>query len=302
MNPADFVLGLDFGGTKIALATAGAEGDLLQRQDLPTLAERGANQAVARAIAAGQALVERTRAERGGTLVGVGVATMGVTLTDRVLMAPNVPGWDRLALPGTMRQAFPSIPVRIDNDVKAAATAELRWGALVGIQVGVYLNLGTGIAAALMADGHVLGGAHGAAGEIGYDLRTPSDAVGAREGHAPLEEAVGGKAFADRARALLGPTAMARDLFEADGTNPEIGAYVERVLAEIAFHVVNLAIALDPSRVVVGGGLMRAKAVVLPHLQRAVERSVPIPAEVVEAHFTLDATLMGAIALALEAG
>ena len=62
-------------------------------------------------------------------------------------------------------------PVTMATDVKAAALAEARWGALAGVDPGVYLNLGTGLAAAIVAGGRVLAGANGAAGEIGYNLR-----------------------------------------------------------------------------------------------------------------------------------
>ena len=62
----------------------------------------------------------------------------------------------------------------IDNDVNAAAAAELRWGALRGVDIGLYVNLGTGLAAALVVGGRVVPGAHGAAGEIGYLLVDPA--------------------------------------------------------------------------------------------------------------------------------
>jgi glucokinase len=64
--------------------------------------------------------------------LGIGIATMGITLEDQVLMAPNVAGWKWQAQPALMRQAFSLDAIRIENDVKAAASAELRWGALKG--------------------------------------------------------------------------------------------------------------------------------------------------------------------------
>src|SRR5262249_38966339 len=142
-NGRDFVLGLDFGGTKIALATANLAGEMVHRRTLATCAEQGAEQAVARTLASARDLVALTQAEQGGKLLSVGVSTMGITLEDRVLMAPNVPGWDALALPPLFRQAFETEVVCLANDVKVAALAELRWGALKGVQTGLYLNLGT---------------------------------------------------------------------------------------------------------------------------------------------------------------
>jgi glucokinase len=299
MNTHDFVLGIDLGGTKMALGTADTSGKLLQQQVLPTLAEQGADQAITRTIDAGRQLIERTMAEHGGQLGGVGVANMGITLEDRVLMAPNVPGWDRLALPSLMRQAFSIEKVCIENDVKAAATAELRWGALVGVDVGIYLNLGTGIATALIAHGRVSRGAHGAAGEIAYNLRQLHEELGVRHDRAPLEEFVGGRAIGERASLQFGEPLSAATIFQKAQSDPVARAFVEVTLTEIAFHVTNLAIALDPERIAVGGGLMHSKELILPHLTMQLERFVPFPPTLLEARFSGDAGLMGAVALAL---
>src|SRR5262249_424423 len=112
-----------------------------------------------------------------GRLVGVGVSTMGITFEDRIELAPNVQGWSRLRLPEMLRGQYPGVNIRIDNDVKAAAFAELTWGALQGADPGIYVNLGSGIAATIIAGGKVFAGAHGAAGEYGYWLRAPMDSV-----------------------------------------------------------------------------------------------------------------------------
>ena len=75
---------------------------------------------------------------------------------------------------------------------------------------GVYMNLGTGIAAGIVVGGEILQGAHGAAGEIGYLLTGPE--VLSRRQHevptgedipAPLEELVGGRAVPERTRTEL---------------------------------------------------------------------------------------------------
>src|SRR5690242_15324962 len=73
----DFVLAFDFGGTKLAVATADAAGALLLRDTVPTLPEEGAEAALVRAVRAGEGLLSATREARGGELRAVGVATMG---------------------------------------------------------------------------------------------------------------------------------------------------------------------------------------------------------------------------------
>ena len=298
----DFVLGIDLGGTKIALATADTNGTILYRQTIATLASQGAEQAIERTIASGRDLVEQTQRRWHGRLAGVGIATMGITLDDRVLMVPNVPGWDRLALPSQMQQAFVLDAIRIENDVKAAACAELRWGALAGVETGLYLNLGTGIAATLVVNGRILHGTHGAAGEIAYNLRHLHDEQGFSAGKAPLEEFVGGGAIRERVRLRFGAESTVEEIFRkatAAPLDPEARAFVEATLTEIAFHLTNMTIALDPERVVIGGGLMRSKALILPRLAAHIRRFVPFPPQVEEAHFSHDAGIRGAIALAI---
>jgi glucokinase len=65
-------------------------------------------------------------------------------------------------------------------------------------------------------------------------------------------------------------------------------------------HVANLAIAVDPSVISVGGGLMGAADSILPVLQNAVQAAVPFPPRIVPAHFRYDAALHGAAAMALD--
>lgn len=299
MNDAGFVLGIDLGGTKMALATAYLDGTIVQRQVLATQADQGSEQAIARVIAAGQQLVAQTQKELGAGLASVGISTMGITLEDRVLLAPNVPGWDRLGLPRLMRESFSIQAIRIANDVKAAAAAELRWGALVGTDTGLYLNLGTGFAAALIVGERVVEGAHGAAGEIAYNLRQLHEERGFYHQRAPLEEFLGGGAIGERARLHFEGVSTAREIFQLAQTNAEARAFVEAILTELAFHVTNLAIALDPERIVIGGGLMASQEMIVPRLDAHVKRFVPFPPPVLAARFTQDAGLMGAIALAL---
>ena len=188
------------------------------------------------------------------------------------------------------------MPTRVDNDVNAAATAELHWGGLAGTGTGLYVNLGTGTGAALIAFGRVVPGTHGAAGEIGYLLREPGE-PGHSRGHAPLEEYTSGSGLAARGSALLGRPVTAAGL-SAMRDDPEVAALLDDAAAAVAMAVANLTTFLDPERVVVGGGMATA---FLPALRCAVDRAVPFPPPVETATFVDDAPLIGALALAVEA-
>lgn len=299
MTRSPIVLGLDFGGTKIAVALCDLAGARLGATTLDSFPDDGAAAALARAVAAGRALLET--ATPNGFLAAVGAATFGIPFEDRVELAPTIPGWESLAFGRELRAAFPGVPVELATDVKAAAQAEARWGALVGHDPGLYLNLGTGLAAAIVADGKVVTGAHGAAGEIGYNVRDVSDVGAPLAQRITLEDAVSGKALAATASAELGRPTTTTQLFEQAASDPVAAALVDEFVRELAMHVVNLAVAVDPARIVVGGGMVRSWARLAPGLRRALDAAVPFPPELVTAEFPFDAPLIGALALGVEA-
>ncbi|MFB9924767.1 ROK family protein [Amycolatopsis halotolerans] len=295
MTSEDLILGIDFGGTKVALGLSDRTGTLRATRRLDTDAEAGAEQVVARALAAAVELAS------GAQPAAIGVVSPGIVLPDRILLAPNVPGWEELHLAELVSAAFPAVPVAVGTDAKAAALAEWTWGTLAGADPAVFLSLGTGIAAAVLVGGRLLTGANGAAGEIGYNLRTPQDTDGFAGGAAPLEEAVGGRWLGTRATALLGRPVTAGELFALARENTEAKELVTSALDELSMHVANLAIAFDPSRIAVGGGLVRSADVLLPALRERLAAAVPFPPELVPARFDQDAALLGAVALALRA-
>jgi predicted NBD/HSP70 family sugar kinase len=291
------VLGLDFGGTKIAMAVCGLSGDRLGAATVGSGGELGAQASFERGVSVARDLLAAKAPGRG--LAAVGVSTFGIPYEDRVELAPAISGWDQLALGRELRAAFAGAQIRMATDSKAAAQAEARWGALAGYDPAVYLNLGTGLSAAIVLGGRVLSGANGAAGEIGYNLRAISDVGTALGARVPLEDMVSGQALARRVDG--GPPMVAADVFEAAARNPELDALVTDFVTELAFHLVNLAIALNPARIAVGGGMVRSWARLQPSLERALRAGVPFPPELVLARFPADAPLIGAVALAIDA-
>ena len=96
MTEPGLIVALDFGGTKMATAVAGSDGEILDAATIPTQPAEGADRAIQRILDAATGLAGR---EQGiDQVAAVGVSTMGITRADRVLFAPNVPGWERLAI------------------------------------------------------------------------------------------------------------------------------------------------------------------------------------------------------------
>jgi glucokinase len=337
------VLGFDFGGTKIATAVCDLTGNRLASATVSTGAaaaaasepgaaepasDRSAHAIFGRGIQAARDLLAATAP--GSELAAVGAATFGIPFEDRVELAPAIDGWESLALGRELRAAFEGAEVRMATDAKAAATAEVRWGALNGFDPGVYLNLGTGLAAAIVIGGQVVSGGNGAAGEIGYNLRAVSDVGRPLGRRVPLEGVVSGQGLARQASrrgpgsrrpggpglAGYGPGGPGRggpadhaagqltaaDIFAAAPGHPELDALLTSFVSELAFHLVNLTMCINPVRISVGGGMVRSWKRIRPQLEQALNAGVPYPPELVVARFPYDAPLLGAVALAVDAG
>ncbi|MGO8956416.1 MAG: ROK family protein [Streptosporangiaceae bacterium] len=298
MSHPPVVVGIDFGGTKIAVAVCDLAGNKLAAAVVDNGGDRGAKAAFDHGIQTARDLLIGCSAE--DSLAAVGVATFGIPFEDRVELAPSIDGWGSLPIGRELRAAFPGASIRMATDAKAAAQAEARWGSLAGFEPAVYLNLGTGLAAAVVIGGTVLAGSHGAAGEIGYNLRSRDD-VGLPTGERiPLEEMVSGLALRRRATAL-GRELTAAEVFAGGSQDAALAEVITDFVEELAFHLVNLAILVNPARIAVGGGMTRSWDKIGPGLAEALSRGVPYPPELVLADFPHEAPLLGAVALAIDA-
>jgi glucokinase len=293
------VVGLDFGGSKIAVAVADLAGKRLGSGRVQTEPSLGARWNLERGIAAARGLLGNVASGR--ELAAVGACTFGIPATYGIRLAPAIPGWGGLSLGLELAAAFGTRAVSVATDVKAAAAAEARSGALVGHDPGLYVNLGTGLAVGIVCGGKVVSGANGAAGEIGYSLRQPSDLEADRADRVVLEEVVSGMAVSAAGTRLTGEELSAADVFAAETEDARLGGALDDFVRELSFHLVNLAVALDPSRIAVGGGMAGSWGRLEAPLRRALDANVPYPPELVLGAYPFDAALVGAIALGVEA-
>jgi glucokinase len=285
-------LGFDFGGTKCAIALGSSDGAVVDEAAIKTAAYTTADALVDAALLRGHALL------RGREAAAVGVATMGITREEGVDLAPNVAGWSRLHLPAALRAHFPGVPVRVENDVKAAHRAEIRWGALRGRGPSAYLNLGTGVALSLALDGRIVDGAHGAFGEMAYAWRPDEPGYGV--GRAPLEERLGGGAL-DREVSRRFHVASLSEAFSLRVERADIAGFLNERLAEIGWWVGQALLLLDVEVLCVGGGIARHLQVFGPSWEAQWGGRLPFPPELTRARFAERAGVMGALTLAWEA-
>jgi glucokinase len=156
-------IGVDLGGTKLASAAFTDRGELLYRESVPLAQRRGAD--------VGSLIADRVR-EIGGKYgcEGAGVCIPGLYRAARgTVWAPNIPGWDDYPLLDELRSALgDASPVTIDSDRAAYILGETWRGAAQGARDAIFLAVGTGIGAGILADGRVLRGHGDVAGAIGW--------------------------------------------------------------------------------------------------------------------------------------
>jgi len=298
MDDVPVVVGFDFGGTKTAVAVSDVAGRRLADVIIPTVPGQGATRNLLRGIESANGLPDSVY---GARLLSVGAATFGIPGDNGIDLAPAIPGWSELHLESALADTFPTARIAVATDVKAAALAEFETGNLAGCDPGIYLNLGTGLAVAVVAGGAVINGRNGASGEIGYNLRSVADVGRAAADRILLEDAVSGMGLSRLASVGREEGVTAAQVFAGAAQDQRWAGLVDDFIAELAFHLVNLTIAVDPSRVVVGGGMTAAWDRVHGPLRRALDAAVPFPPELMPARFPFDAPLRGALLLALAA-
>ncbi len=164
---ADWIAGIDIGGTKIAAGLVDANGKLSRRLSIPTQAEQGAETSLQQVFAAIEQIL--SQCPSGDRVLGVGLGAPGPVqmATGRVINPPNLPGWHEVPLKKLVEDRS-SLPARLDNDANAAGLAEVLWGAGRGLRHVFYVTVSTGIGTGIILNRKIYHGKHGYAGEGGH--------------------------------------------------------------------------------------------------------------------------------------
>ncbi len=247
------VLGIDVGGTNIRAGLFNpADGSLHCVRSTRTEAATGARYSLMRVADLAREVAEQGRA--------AGLTPCGVGIGVPELVSPEGQIESRCSLAWRAYQVRSILAgygeVTIASDVIAASLAEARMGAGRGHRVFLYVTVGTGISCALVIDGKPFTGAHGHA--ISFASGATAAARGARRAAAlePLEARASGPGILRRAKARglreRDAIAVCRAALEGPGIARDI---VDEAATELAIHVAILTNALDPTLVVLGGGL-----------------------------------------------
>jgi fructokinase len=258
------LLGVDLGGTKIEVAALSRDdGRFLLRERVPT--PRGGYDAVLQAIAALVAHAERNLAVAGLPL-GVGIPGC-VSPATGLVKGANSTFLNGHAIDRDLQRLLQR-DVRVENDANCLAVSEAVDGAAAGAQVVFGVILGTGVGAGIAIDGRVWRGLHGIAGEWGHnpapriegDERMPRMACWCGRGECNETLLSGPGLVADHVR-HGGAVADARALVASAASGDAAScASLERHAERLARALAQVINVLDPSAIVLGGGLSQMNA------------------------------------------
>ncbi len=213
------LLGIDIGGTKMALSIGNEKGEVLVDQRFPTDAD-DPQATLECAAETGQELLVRAGLTA-GQIDAVGISSPGPMCSRRrmILQTPNMKGWDHFKIGDFFEERF-GRPTFMQNDANAAGLAEYLFGAQKGKDL-LYLTMSTGIGAGIVANGEVLAGVNDLGGEAGHitlDLNGPLCGCGK---HGCWEAYCGGKNFADQLRADIISFGVRTKILDEAGGDPE---------------------------------------------------------------------------------
>ena len=168
-------IGIDLGGTNIAVGVVSEAGSILSETSAKTLAERP-YQEVIRDMAACvmKAVTKAGMTEADIASIGIGIPGVAQGDSGVVFNCTNL-GWINVPL-RTEMQKYINKPVFIDNDANVAALAESYFGISAGYKSSVMITLGTGVGGGIVINGRPWAGAHGRGGEIGHMTLVPDGA------------------------------------------------------------------------------------------------------------------------------
>jgi len=308
-------VGVDVGGTKVLGGVVDTSGKVLatSRRDTP----REGGSALTKTIA--EVALELIKEH---TVTAVGVSAAGFVSSDRktMLATPNIADWNGVQLDVELTKLI-GLPVVIENDANAAAWGEAKFGAGRNQAHMMMLTIGTGVGGGIVINNELYRGAFGVAAEFGHLRVVPEGHLCGCGARGCFEQYASGSALLRHAReAISASPDLARNLLaRGDGTIDGLtgqaitdAAREGDAVALAAFQttaqylgagIASLAVLLDPSCVVIGGGVIDAGEILLAPTREAMKRYMPFAGkhpypEIVAAELGNEAGLVGVADLA----
>lgn len=304
-------IGIDIGGTNTAYGFVNRRGEILQKGSIPTTGHNHP-QAYMDALAATLAPLINSLGSRNIKGVGIG-APNGNFFTGEVIFAPNLP-WKGVVIPMVkMAEAALGLKATLTNDANAAAIGEMMYGAAKGIKDFILVTLGTGVGSGFVANGQLIYGHDGFAGELGHVIAVRDGRMcgcGRRGCLEAYTSATGIVATANEwlqqhpgDSMLRNKAITAKMIHEAAEQGDELALHLFDYTARILGQTLADAVAItSPQAIILFGGLARAGDLLMVPLKQYMEENLLniyknkvqlIPSALPDA----DAAILGASAL-----
>jgi len=280
-------IGIDVGGTKVLGGVVTESGEILTtaRRDTPREGGRALTQAIADVA---------NELSREFQVESIGVSAAGFISSDRqtILATPNIAGWNGVNLDKELTEILGKRIV-LENDANAAAWGEFKFGAGRGRKDLMLLTLGTGVGGGLILDGALFRGAFGIGAELGHLRIVPDGHLCGCGMRGCLEQYASGSALLRHAReAISASPDIARNLLSrGDGTldglrgqhiteaaregDPVALAAFNTLASYLGAGIASLCAVIDPSCIVLGGGVIDAGELFLGPTREAALRLIP---------------------------
>ena len=290
-------VGVDVGGTNVKVALVDKTGSIVYTDTVPTRAEMGYEYTISNIIKAISDVIKESKVSK-DAVEGIGFGFPGQIDCDNgiVRLAPNIPGWVDIPIADIVSKEF-GVPVKVDNDVRCAALAELNYGAGKGTTNMICITVGTGIGSGLIVNGKLVRGASNAAGELGHiKLQMEGGPLCGCGDQGCLEAFASGPAIVAMAEEYIkgGKSTKYRELAKNEITPYYVceaakqGDVVAKKIFEIIGTYIGTGLAsvvnlLNPEKIVIGGGVADAGDFLFNPIKEALKkRTMPIQGAAVQ--------------------
>jgi glucokinase-like ROK family protein len=317
INPRyGYIVGIDMGATHIGLILTDFSAHVLEEIEYPFSVAEGPEPCLQLVNGYLTELLNRAKLNINQiSAVGMGVPGPIVAESGAVSSPPIMPGWDDYPIRSHLEQLWHA-HVTLGNDAELGALGEWAYGAGRGEINLVYIKVGTGVGAGLLLDGHIYRGTMGLAGEIGHMTIQENGPLCSCGNHGCLEAMAGGQAIARKAREAIeaGRRTQLSAISPGNIHAVDVAAAAQRgdllaqqIITDAGVHlgiaVASLVNFLNPSVVVIGGGVSQLGDLLLEPIRKTVmERSLNSAAKVVRitsAVLGRRASSMGAVVQAI---
>lgn len=287
------ILVADIGGTNIKVGMFTKYGKIELFKEFETESEKGGPHVVAN-------LIEIFEGYEGFDAIGISTAGQVNSVEGSIIYAnENIPQYTGTKLKTILEAKF-NVPVKVENDVNAAALGEQHFGAAQNFADFLCLTFGTGIGGAIVIDSKLYKGHNGVAAEFGHIILHHNGEPCNCGNKGCFESYASTTALIKKAKKLNPAYVNGRIIFKEINTgNKELTAVLESWVLEVALGIASLIHCFNPAAVVIGGGVMEQPLLIQLVKAQVMELTMKSFSEVqlVKASLGNKAGLLGAASL-----